>query len=227
MKKLYPESKVEITAGLARHYDAVLDIATLGMYLPFVRLAIRMANIKPQDRILDLGAGTGRNACLMAEYLSDKGELLGLDISAGMIDRFRKKCAGFNNIKIINRRIDQTLPYNNEFTKVFISFVLHGFPQDVRLLILGNAFNALKPGGEFLILDYNEFVLPELPFYLRIPFKLLECPYAFDFIRKDFKKILAEAGFDGFREHIFLHRFVRLLKARKPGALEYRQENDI
>ncbi len=212
---------------MARHYDAVLDIATLGRYLPFVRQVIRMTNIKPQDRILDLGAGTGRNACLMAEYLSDRGELLGLDISGDMIAQFRKRCVGFPNVKVINQRIDRPLPYNNRFSKVFISFVLHGFPQDVRMLIVGNASKALKPGGEFLILDYNELVLPELPFYLRVPFKMLECPYAFDFIQNDWKKILSDAGFDNFEEHIFLHRFVRLLKARKPGTLEYQQEADI
>lgn len=227
MKKIYPKSKVEIAAGLARHYDAVLDIATLGRYLPFVKHVISTANIKPQDRILDLGAGTGRNACLMAEYLSGEGELLGLDISNEMIAQFRKRCAGLPNVKVINQRIDRPLPYNNSFTKVFISFVLHGFPQDVRMLIVANAFNALKPGGEFLILDYNEFVPAKLPVYLRIPFKMLECPYAFDFIRKDWKKILSDAGFDNFEEHFFLHRFVRLLKARRPGVLEYRQEADM
>jgi len=216
MGKLYPESKVEVTGFMARYYDIGLDIATFGRYLPIMKQVISMTKIKPEDKILDLGAGTGRNACLMAKYLSEKGELMGVDISKDMIAQFEKRCADLPNAKITNRRIDQPLPYNNKFTKVFISFVLHGFPQNIRDVIVENAFQALKQNGEFLILDYNEFLLPKLPFYLRLAFKALECPYAFDFIKKDWKQILADAGFTDFDEYFFFHRFVRLLKAVKP-----------
>jgi len=216
MKKLYPESKVEIMGFMARYYDIGLDIATFGRYLSFIKQVISMTKIKPEDKILDLGAGTGRNACLMAKYLSEKGELIGVDISKDMIAQFEKRCTDFPNVKIINRRIDQTLPYKNDFSKVFISFVLHGFPQNARKVIIENAFQSLKQNGEFLILDYNEFSLPDIPFYLRLAFKLMECPYAFDFIEKDLKKLLADSGFTNFQEHFFFTGFVRLLRAVKP-----------
>jgi len=220
MRKLYPESKVEIRGFMARYYDIGLDIATLGSYLPFIKKVIRMAKIKPDDRILDLGAGTGRNACLMAKYLSEKGELIGVDISKDMIAQFEKRCANFPNVKIINRKINQTLPYKNDFNKVFISFVLHGFPQNARKVIIENAFQSLKQNGEFLILDYNEFSLSDIPFYFRLAFKLMECPYAFDFIEKDWKKILANAGFNNFREHFFFGNFIRLIRAVKLNSFK-------
>jgi len=206
---------------MARYYDIGLDIATFGRYLPFMNRVIRTTKIKPEDKILDLGAGTGRNACLMAKYLSEKGELLGVDISKEMIAQFRKRCADFPNVKVANMRIDQHLPYNSKFTKVFISFVLHGFPQGVRMLIIANALKALKYGGELIVLDYNESSLSKLPFYLRIPFKMLECHYAFDFIEKDWKKILAGVGFNNFEEHFFIHQCVRLLIAVKTNGPEY------
>ena len=218
MGRLYPESKVEVTGFMARYYNNGLDIATLGRYLPFMNQVVRMTKIKADDRILDMGAGTGRNACLMAQYLSEKGELIGVDISKDMITQFEKRCSDFPNVKIINRRIDQTLPYENDFSKVFISFVLHGFPQNARNVIIKNAFQSLKQNGEFLVLDYNEFLLPKLPFYIRLPFKMLECPYAFDFVEKDWKKILADVGFNNFEEHFFFHHFIRLLRAVKPDG---------
>ena len=68
--------------------------------------------------------------------------------------------------------------------KVFISFVLHGFPQDVRLKIIGNTLKALDAGGEIFILDYSEISLNEMPFYVRGLFKRIECPYAFDFMER-------------------------------------------
>jgi len=211
----YPESKVEISKFTAKHYDILMNIATFGGYSLFIQKAIRLMNIKSNDRIIDLGAGTGRNACLMMNYLSTKGELVGLDISDEMVTQFKKRCANFTNAKIINQRIDKPLPYEDEFDKVFISFVLHGFPQDVRRQIIKNAFKALKKNGEFFILDYNEFSLKEMPFYLKIPFKLIECPYAFDFVEKNWQKILDEEGFNYFEKHLFFHRYVRLLKGVK------------
>jgi len=211
----YPESKVEINKFTAKYYDILMDIITFGGYSLFIQKAIQLMNIKSHDKIIDLGAGTGRNACLMMNYLSTKGELIGLDISSEMVTQFERKCASFANAKIVNQRIDEPLPYENKFDKVFISFVLHGFPQAVRRKIIKNAFKVLKKQGEFFILDYNEFSVKEMPLYLKIPFKFIECPYAFDFVEKKWQKILAEEGFNYFEKHLFFYGYVRLLKGVK------------
>jgi demethylmenaquinone methyltransferase/2-methoxy-6-polyprenyl-1,4-benzoquinol methylase len=208
----YPESKVEISKLTAKYYDILMNIITFGGYSLFIKKAIRLMSIKSNDRIIDLGAGTGRNACLIMNYLSNQGELIGLDISSEMTVQFKRRCASFVNAKIINQRIDKPLPYKDEFDKVFISFVLHGFPQGVRRQIIRNALKALKKHGEFFILDYNEFSVKEMPFYLKIPFKLIECPYAFDFVEKNWEKILAGEGFSHFEKHLFFHGYIRLLK---------------
>ncbi|GAG75744.1 unnamed protein product [marine sediment metagenome] len=211
----YPESKVEINGFTAKYYDILMNIITFGAYSSLMQKAIRLMGIKSNDRIIDLGAGTGKNACLMMKYLSTKGELIGLDISSEMNAQFKRKCAGLINAKIINQRIDKPLPYEDEFDKAFTSFVLHGFPQEVRRQIIRNTFKALKKYGEFFILDYNEFSLKGIPFYLKIPFEFIECPYAFDFIEKDWQKILAEEGFNRFEKHLFFGGYIRLLKGVK------------
>lgn len=220
MKKFHPQSKVETQGFTARYYDTLMNVIAFGKYSLFIEKVMELMRIRPTDRVLDLGTGTGRNACLIMKYLSPEGELVGLDISREMIIQFEKRCASFPNIKIINQRIDRHLPYKDEFDKVFISFVLHGFLQAVRKLIIENTFRALKDGGEFFILDYNEFSLRDMPFYLRLPFKFIECPHAFDFIKRDWKRILAERGFNNFEEHSFFGRYVRLLKAVKTTGIE-------
>ena len=215
MGRYYPESKVEINGFVARHYDGLLNMATFGRYAPFIKKSIALMEIKPEDRILDLGTGTGRNACLMTKYLSKKGKLIGIDISQEMISQFKKRCVNDPNAKIIQARLDRSLPLREAFDKVFISFVLHGFPQYVRELIVKNVFEALKSNGIFFVLDYAEFSYKEMPFYLKIPFNLMECAYAFDFIEKDWKEILQQQGFDCFKEYRFFQRYIRLLKAKK------------
>jgi len=216
----YPESKVEMNGFMAAHYDTLLDLATFGRYSSFIENSIRLMEIELADRILDLGTGTGRNACLMAKYLSEKGRLIGIDISQEMISQFKKKCANFPNVKIIHARVDKSLPFKEEFDKVFISFVLHGFPQHVREVIIKGAFKVLKTNGSLYILDYNEFSFNKAPFYLKVPFKLIECPYAYDFIKRDWKQILINHNFANFEEFFFFKGYVRLLKAKKLDVIK-------
>jgi ubiquinone/menaquinone biosynthesis C-methylase UbiE len=208
----YPESKVEISGLTAKYYDTLMDIITFGRYSSLMQKAISLMSIKPNDRIIDLGAGTGMNALLMMRYLSLKGKLTGLDISEEMIGKFRRRCAGFTNAEIVNQRIDRPLMYEDKFDKAFISFVLHGFPQKVRILVIRNVFKALRKRGEFFILDYNEFRLKQIPFYMKIYFELIECPYAFDFIERNWYEILADEGFNHFEKHLFFNGYIRLLK---------------
>jgi len=213
----YPQSKVELKGFTAAHYDTIMDVMTFGGYSSFIEKVVESMEIRPWDRILDLGAGTGRNACIMAKYLSNKGKVVGIDISRDMISQFQKKCAAFPNVEIVYARVDRPLPFKPYFDKVFVSFVLHGFPQNIREIIINNALEVLKTNGDFYILDYGEFSFEALPFYGKALFKLIECPYAFDFIKRDWKKILENNSFGGFEEFFFFKNHIRLLKARKHG----------
>ena len=215
MDKLYPESKVEIQGFTAKHYDTIMNIVSFGFYAKFIGNALSKLEIKDEDYILDLGCGTGRNACLMRNHLSEKGFILGLDVSEEMGKQFNEKVRNFKNVAFKNQRIDLPFSLGNKFDKVFIGFVLHGFPHEVRERIINNAYENLKTGGTFWILDFNEFALIDMPFYFRIPFLAIECPYAFDFIERDWKKILEKTGFNNFIERLYLKSYVRLLAARK------------
>jgi len=208
-------SKVEVTGAEARHYDLLMNLITGGTYPFFIHRVIRDMGIRPTDAILDLGAGTGRNACLMARYLGDQGRIVGLDIGLEMLEQAQCRCRQFPNVTFENRRVEEPLPYQEAFDKVFISFVLHGFVQEDRLRIVGNAYRALRPGGQFLILDYNEFE-PERAFWpVRFAFRHVECPLATDFARRDWRTTLQQEGFGDFRAHNYYFGYVRLLAACK------------
>ncbi len=213
--KLYPESGVELTPFTARNYDKVMNIGSLGMYRSFITKAISEMEIKPEDQILDMGCGTGRNAGLMCSYLNGEGRITGIDISEDMEKQFRARFRNDSRIEFINQRIDQPLNLEKTYDKVFISFVIHGFPHEVRDAVIKNAYDHLKPGGSFLILDYAEFDTDKMPGLHRFIFKKVECIYAFDYIKHDWKDILKSYGFGDFTEHLHLKKYVRLLKAVK------------
>jgi len=55
-----------------------------------------------------------------------------------------------------------------------------------------------------------------MPFHHRFIFKKIECKYAFDFIKRDWKHILKDDyGFDNFKESFYFKNYVRLLRAEK------------
>jgi len=113
------ESYVEIRGFLARHYDTLLDLATVGFYKNFIKDVISKMNIQPNDRILDMGAGTGRNDLLMLDYL-EEGKVVGLEIGEEMKKQFQEKSYYHDNLKLIELRIENDLPFEDEFDKAFI-----------------------------------------------------------------------------------------------------------
>jgi ubiquinone/menaquinone biosynthesis C-methylase UbiE len=217
-EKLYPESGVELTPFISKHYDRVLNMGSFGLYRGFIERAIEQMEIEPDDAILDLGCGTGRNAQLMSKYLGPNGTITGLDISEDMQKQFLQKFKADERFSFIHQRIDVHFDLGQSFDIVFISFVIHGFPHEVRNTVIQNAYRHLKPGGSFMILDFAEFDMATMPSLHRWVFKTVECIYAFDFIERDWKAILSEAGFSSFTEHFHLKKYARLLRAVKPES---------
>jgi demethylmenaquinone methyltransferase/2-methoxy-6-polyprenyl-1,4-benzoquinol methylase len=213
--KLYPESGVELTPFIAKHYDKVMNIGSFGMYNRFIVNAVKDIEIKPTDAILDLGCGTGRNAALMLKYLSDDGKITGVDLSPEMQTQFEERFAGDKRVVFQQQRIDIPFDLGESFDIVFISFVIHGFPHEVRSAVIENAKKHLNPGGKFVILDFAEFEMDKMPSLHRWVFKKVECPYAFDFIEKDWKQILNGLGLETESEKLYFKKYVRLLTAVK------------
>ncbi len=217
-KKLYPDSKIELTTTIAKHYDSIMNLVTLGKYHDFIRRAIGLIELKPGCRVLDMGCGTGRNAALLKERMDDDSRLTGIDISPQMERQFRDRFSNDERFDFFSQRIDVPLELGTKYDVVLISFVIHGFPQEIRKKILQNAVDHLAVGGRLYILDYNEFDMERMPAHHRFVFKTVECKYAFDFLNYDWKSILKDYGLGEFTEKLFYNQYVRLLSARKQDS---------
>ena len=89
--KIHPDSKVELSPLIAKHYDKIMNSITFGKYNRFIHSAVKDMNIQANDHILDLACGTGKNAALMAESLGEKGSITGIDVSPVMGQQFMEK----------------------------------------------------------------------------------------------------------------------------------------
>ncbi len=207
-------SKVELSPFFAKHYETILNILSFGAYIPFTKRVIEKAPFENNDSVLDLGSGSGHFACLINKKANIK-KYIGIDLSDTMLKRAKERCKSIKTAIFLKGKIEETLPFNNKFEKVFISFVLHGFEQPKREKIIKNAFNALKPGGKFIILDYAERNIDKSPFIVKLLIRKAECPLAEDFIKRDLKQMLKKAGFSKFEEVFFFKGYVRLEIASK------------
>ena len=191
---------------------------SLGRYSYFIRQVIKKMGIKSGQSILDLGSGTGKNECFMAEKVGPYGKIIGVDISDDMLRQARKRCYKYPNVIFNKQRAELPLPYKEDFEVVFISFVLHGFENTQKLWIIHNAYEALRAGGSLYLLDYAEFDLGRVWLPLRWAFTHWECQLAVEFLELDIKEMLRSQGFSNFEEEFFFKKHLRLLKAAKTSV---------
>lgn len=214
-EKIYNDSKIELSPAIAKHYDQIMNSISFGKYNRFIRQAVSDMQIESGDQILDLGCGTGKNAALMAEYIGADGKITGVDLSPVMEKQFIAKHGTDRRIDFKRERIDVPFDLEKQYDKVLISFVIHGFPHQVRKALLKNAYQHLKPGGKLMILDYSEFNLDEMPWHHRFILKSVECKYAFDYLEHDWKAILGDHGFSELNEKLYFRGYTRLLTGAK------------
>ena len=206
-------SKVEVEGLEALFYDEIMQLISGFSYNRFIKKCIRDMHIQPNESVLDLGSGTGKNICIIGNYSNSL--IVGLDKGTNMLKISKKRCRKYNNVKIFYHDIRKQTPFYEQFDIAFISFVLHGFIDNERDMIINNAFNALNNGGRFCILDYDEFDLDKENMLIKWVFNYGECPLAKDFIKKDLRKRLQNAGFKSFKQFDYYGHHVRLLIAQK------------
>ena len=107
---------------------------------------LRALDLRPGQRILDFGSGTGEPALQIARWIGPRGSVLGLDVAGPMVEVARRRglLLGIRNARF--RRGDiARLPGRTKYDRVCSRFGLM-FADDVPRA-LEHVHAALKPGG--------------------------------------------------------------------------------
>jgi 2-polyprenyl-3-methyl-5-hydroxy-6-metoxy-1,4-benzoquinol methylase len=119
-----------------------------------VESVLRMLNLKPPAKILDLCCGFGRHSLVLAR---NGFEVTGLDLSERFLAQARRK-ADESGIKItLEQRDMREIQHENEFDAVINLFTAFGFfhTEAEDLKVLKGVAKALKPDGQFIIDSIN------------------------------------------------------------------------
>ncbi len=160
---------------IRRRYNrlaAIYPVFELMFWLPWgIRArAVDRLGLKPGERVLEVGCGTGRNLAHLVKAVGPEGRVYGVDLSDGMLARARELCErrGWNNVTLVQQdACELNLPEKVDAALFSLSYAVMPEPQRA----LEQAWKFLRGGGTVAIVDAK--LLPGLLGKLQRPFILL------------------------------------------------------
>jgi SAM-dependent methyltransferase len=121
---------------------------------PLGEAAIDRAAISAGERVLDVGCGCGQTSLQLADRVRPGGSVLGLDISAVMLERARERARSAGQGQLEFRNADaQTERFAGDFDLLFSRFGVMFFAEPEAAF--ANLCSALRPGGRLTCLTWQ------------------------------------------------------------------------
>src|SRR5262245_25013893 len=77
-----------------------------GPLAPAQRTLLRMADIKPGERVIEAACGSGLVTRVLAEAVGPSGHVLATDLSQGMVDLTTRNSAGYGWVETARKSAD-------------------------------------------------------------------------------------------------------------------------
>src|SRR5271168_382308 len=123
-------------------------------HLDITEKTIRLMNLRPGERVLDLGCGSGWATRLLARLVGEGpegfGQVVGLDVSDEMVRHARESSKDFENILYAWGSAQQIPWEENFFDKVLSVESFYYYPDQDRAL--AELFRVMAPHGRLFIL---------------------------------------------------------------------------
>ncbi|MGA0012233.1 MAG: bifunctional demethylmenaquinone methyltransferase/2-methoxy-6-polyprenyl-1,4-benzoquinol methylase UbiE [Flavobacteriaceae bacterium] len=210
----------EMFNGISGQYDQMNRLITFGVDLRWrKRLIEKVASLSPKN-VLDVATGTGDLALAIAR--ETQAQVIGLDISAGML------AVGAEKIKTahLQQRVDMILGdsesiafEDNRFDVVTVAFGVRNFEHLERGLL--EIKRVLKPGGTLAVLETS---VPTNPFFklgylmhTRLMLPLISKLFATD--KRAYSYLVASASSFPYNES-----FTAILKKVGFSTAQYKQQ---
>ncbi|WP_459212844.1 bifunctional demethylmenaquinone methyltransferase/2-methoxy-6-polyprenyl-1,4-benzoquinol methylase UbiE [Aquimarina rhabdastrellae] len=170
------EQVAEMFDTISQNYDGLNRVISFGIDVKWRKKVVNIVSNTKPERVLDIATGTGDLAINLAQ--SKAKEIIGLDISAGMLEVGKQKIKAKNLDTVISmvQADSENLPYeDNYFDAITVAFGVRNFEHLEKGL--AEIYRVLKPGGVFVVLEtsiptktpykqgykfYSSYILPTI-----------------------------------------------------------------
>jgi ubiquinone/menaquinone biosynthesis C-methylase UbiE len=185
-------------------YDFIIRVHSRDTGGSLRKFITHKANLSKGDKALDLCTGTGSVAIELAKQVGEKGLVVGLDFSRGMLEKAGKKAKNskIDQLHLVQANASQ-LPFKgSSFHAVTCSHAFYELKGYERAEAVNEVARVLMDGGRFCLMEHAkpQRRIPRLFFYVRILF----------LGARDVREFLAQ------EESIFGDRFKSITKEMSP-----------
>ena len=146
------EQVAQMFDTISGNYDGLNRVISFGIDVKWRKKVLQLVSDKNPKTVLDIATGTGDLAILMTNTTAEK--IIGLDISAGMLEVGRNKIKAKNLSDKIEMILadSENMPFeDNTFDAITVAFGVRNFENLEKGL--AEILRVLKPNGIFVILE--------------------------------------------------------------------------
>jgi demethylmenaquinone methyltransferase/2-methoxy-6-polyprenyl-1,4-benzoquinol methylase len=146
----------EVFDRVAQRYDLMNDLMSGGLHRLWKAFAVRVARIRPGERVLDVASGSGD---LARAFAARGAEVCMTDINLPMLSRGRDRMADAGRLAPAVQCDAERLPFPAaQFDCVSVGFGLRNMTR--KDVALREMRRVLKPGGRLLVLEFSRIWQP-------------------------------------------------------------------
>ena len=155
---------------------------------------IALASLKEGEVVLDLGSGAGFDCFLAANQVGETGKVIGVDMTAEMLERARENArkGNFGNVEFRLGEIENLPVGDNQVDIIISNCVINLSPNKKK--VFQEALRVLKPGGRLMVSDI--VLLKDLPEEIKNSVAAYVGCVAGATTKKDYLETIRAAGFE-------------------------------
>ena len=144
----------DVFEEIAEYYDRMNDIMSIGMVNGWHKFMFKKAGDITGAKVCDIGTGTGEIAFMAAEKVGPTGEVIGVDLTPGMLRMAERKMESLDLPKKVDFRQGDALDMqfdDNTFDLVTSGYMLRNVTNIQKAV--DEMYRVLKPGAMVIVAE--------------------------------------------------------------------------